>query len=654
MSLRFDFLCILIWFITITSPKADQRNKKPLHLPDMHTITATLQAPPPVWAVMQRNLIDIMNRAAPLFLEKYAYPGGTLRRHGKLDDDYECFNTWPLFYVIGGDEKILEWSLNGYNAVTRQWTYERNSVRKEFVKQYDMLHLSEGYVGFQYFALADPTIPEQIDRARRFAGFYMNEDPDAQNFDPEHTIIRSPITGSAGPAFESSADYVLIYGHASLYPIVKSLEPGWEKDEKRHEEIQQLYNRIVISGDVPMNLAITGLVSHAYILTGDEKYKTWLLNYVDAWMKRIHENNGVIPDNIGLAGKIGENREGQWWGGFFGWSGRYSVEMIFNSLITASECAYVISSDPNYLGFLRSQVDMLLDKAIVRDGDLLVPYKVGPDGWYDYHPLGPYILSHLWKASMDTGDWERLERIRKGKKHGPWAYAYADSPDPPEPGAEEWFHDGTLFDWNKVLNDLRGNQQRRNEAPHVSFLGGTNPDWPVNIMKAELEQVIRNIDRLKSDTYEHEWRSQTMLTQNPVFTNGLAQMTMGAPYTCFNGGLLMARVRYFDLDHVRPGLSEDVAALVERLESDRCVVRLVNTNVFDTHRMIVQAGAYGEHTFTNVTFKKQSEDSIMEESVAVNGKYFIVELPPATTITLNIGTQRFVNQPSYAFPWHTN
>ena len=622
----------------------------------MVVIKAEIKEAPPAWAIKQRHLIKTMNAAAPLFLEKYTYRGGGMRAHGKLDDDYECFNNWPLFYAMGGDEQILDWSLTGWNAITRQWTHQHNqSVRREFVKQYDMLHLSEGYVGFQNFGLADPTIPENLKRAGRFAGYYLNEDPEVPNYDPEHKLIRSPITGSAGPAFTSSADYVLIWGHASLYPRVKELEPGWEKDPERHAKIQQLYDEVIICGDVPMNLAITGLIAHAFILSGDEKYRSWVLEYVDAWMERTRQNEGIIPDNVGLTGKIGETRDGQWWGGFFGWTGRYSVWMIFHALITAAESAYLMSGDRRYLDFLRSQVDMLLQLAIVRDGNLLVPYKMGPEGWHDFRPLDPYVVSHLWHASMDPQDWQRLEKLRTGVKNGPHTYAYAESPDPPPPGSEEWRPDG-LFDWNYVDDDLHGNKFVENEPPHLRFLAGDNPAWPEAILDAAYRQVCRNVDRLRSDTYEHEWKSQTLTVQNPIFTSGLGQMTMGAPFPCFNGGLLCARVRYFDLDRRRPGLPPDVAALVEKLEAERTVLQLVNTSALETRRLIVQAGAYGEHAFTEVAYDQAPEDtsggSAERKQVPVNGKYFAVEMGPATSIKLDIGTRGYVNRPTYAFPWH--
>ena len=610
----------------------------------MIEIKAEKIASPPTWALKQRHLIEMMNAAVPLFREKYVHRGGTLSAHGKLDDDYECFNNWPLFYALGGDERILDWSLEAWNGITRQWTYQHGrSVRLEFVGQTDMLHLSEGYVGFQNFGLADPAIPENIDRARRFAGFYMNEDPEAPNYDPELRLIRSPINGSAGPAFSSSPDYVLIWGHASLHPVVEELEPGWEKDPARHGEIQRLYDEVVMSGDVPMNLAITGLFSHAFILTSEEKYRRWVLDYLGAWMQRTRENGGIIPDNIGLSGRIGEKRGGQWWGGFFGWTGRYSVWMIFHALITATESAYLLSGDHCYLDFLRSQVDVLLDRAIHRDGNLLVPYKVGPQGWFDYRPLDPYILGHLWHASMEPQDWERLERLHAGSRNGPHAYAYAESPNPPAPGSEEW-RPTAPSDWNHVRDDLSGNKFVENEPPHLRFLAGDNPGWPEAVLDATLTQVRRNAERLRGDAYENEWKSQTLNAQNPVFTSGLGQMMLGAPFQCFNGGLLCARLRYFDADHARPGLPADVAALIEKLEAERTVVHLVNTSALEGRRLIVQGGAYREHLFTQARWEGSRQ-------VEIGADCFAVELPPGTDIRLEIDTRCYVQQPTYAFPW---
>ena len=103
-------------------------------------------------------------------------------------------------------------------------------------------------------------------------------------------------------------------------------------------------------------------------------------------------------------------------------------------------------------------------------------------------------------------------------------------------------------------------------------------------------------------------------------------------------------MRYFDKDLVRPGLPEDVGALVDSLSADGVGIQLVNLSRTETRNVIVQAGAFGEHQFTeiNVGGNVQPLDS----------KYFEVRLPRSTSIRIEAGMRRFANDPSYAFPWH--
>ena len=53
-----------------------------------------------------------------------------------------------------------------------------------------------------------------------------------------------------------------------------------------------------------------------------------------------------------------------------------------------------------------------------------------------------------------------------------------------------------------------------------------------------------------------------------MFTKVLVQTMMGAPHSVYHGGLLRATVRYFDKDRVRPGLPQEVGALVDMLAPD--------------------------------------------------------------------------------------
>ena len=153
---------------------------------------------------------------------------------------------------------------------------------------------------------------------------------------------------------------------------------------------------------------------------------------------------------------------------------------------------------------------------------------------------------------------------------------------------------------------------------------------------------------------------------NPVIVKALVQTTMGTPATLYNGGILRASVRYFDAQEGRPGLPPNVAALVDDLSADRVGVQLVNTDHSETARVIVQSGAYGEHSFTDVKFdgtahsydgvnpglRVRAEKTVSSDCAAVNGKHLAVTLPPMTAIRLDCGLRRFVNDPSYSFPWH--
>ena len=611
---------------------------------ELPVVKASGHAQPPAWAVMERQLIRAMEQAAPVYLKRFTRPGGTLYGEGPVDDVYEMFVNWPLFYAMGADETLFLQALQEWNVISRHYEetlapgagYPRNrrytpQLHKEFYSRHadcDWFHLSEGLMSFYDFAVGDPAIPENIRRAKRFAGFYMGEDPDAPNWDAEHKLIRAPFSSSQGPLFQSPGNgvgfvrYRLEHGnHASLYPVIKELEPRWWQDPERRKQVLAAFDATVMRGDVPLNLSAVGLVTNAYLYTGEEKYKRWVLDYVEAWMERIRRNHGIVPDNVGLSDKIGEYREGQWWGGHFGWTGLYSLHMIHGALTVAAECAQLVSGDAKYLDLLRSQIDVILKQAVVKDGRMLVPFNYGSKGWENFRPMMVRDLAHLWHESMDPADWERIERVRAGSKE--------DWLTPPVCGDRADFTFGRY--------------------PSLMYYGGRNPDWPEKALKADLEEVSRRLEFMRKDKRPiREIFGDDLYVNNPVVTKALAQVTMGAPQTIYNGGLLRARVRYFDPERQRPGLPPDVAALVSKLEAGSATIELVNLDLNQPRAVVVQAGAFGEHQFTSVV--QQVAGKPVE--TPVNGKYFRVDLAPGSALRIEAGMKRFVNTPSYAFPWH--
>ena len=139
---------------------------------------------------------------------------------------------------------------------------------------------------------------------------------------------------------------------------------------------------------------------------------------------------------------------------------------------------------------------------------------------------------------------------------------------------------------------------------------------------------------------------------------------MGAPQLIYNGGLLMARVRYYDAERQRPGLPPDVAALVERIDVQDVRLRLVNTSPFEARSLIVQAGAFAEHTITTATYDVRTSVypgpsraycwprlETSSRRCAVGSPHMQVDLPPATEITLDLELGLHSAPPSYSAPW---
>jgi hypothetical protein len=409
---------------------------------------------------------------------------------------------------------------------------------------------------------------------------------------------------------------------ASLYPIVKDLELDWMDKPERAKEIIELFNKLVLDCDTPNNLAATALVTNAYLYTGEEKYKTWVLEYVDRWMSDTKKNGGILPDNIGPNGVIGEHREGQWWGSLYGWNHYQGFNIMYHGMVVAAECAQLLSGDSRYMAFIRGQVNMLLENSITNDsGQVLVPLRHGPDGWEDFHPVRMLEPAHLYHGTLSKEDYDLNVRIREGDVER---------------------------DWNNLIDEGEKNAQVRDghqNTARFNYYDGKNPGWPEQILSSDYRMALDAYERVANDDRTpQELIEQGAHPVHVVYVKALEQVMHGAPQTEYNGGLSRALVRYFDPVRGRPGLPPDTAALVDEIKADRIGVQLVNTSHGESRTIILYAGAFGEHSFKDV-----SSD---ETTQKVGAKSFTVDMAPSSSIRLSIGLDRFVNDPSYAFPWH--
>ena len=519
--------------------------------------------------------------------------------------------------------------------MTRQLDADFHAMHKEYARFGDWFHHGEGNLFFYYLGLADPTDHELVQRARRFAGFYMNEDPEAPNYDPKLKIIRSAQTGSMGPQFGSAAKakpFVMARGMAvygmpiedvpGISTIDDLKDPG---NAKRYGIAMQ--ERLYRGGDVPPNLAATALAANAYLFTGERKYADWVKEYVGAWVERTRANGGIVPDNVGLSGKVGEYFNGKWWGGLYGWRWPHGYHSVGQGIhVGASNAMLVSGGDASYLEMPRTTLDKLIAAGRTEKGRFMIPEQKETSRWFAWRPVDRSFLTSLWFMSQNAADWERIENIRR--------------------------RDET--DWNRVA-DTHTKMDSGHDAPWVRFLAGANPEYPERILASARGQVLDRLQKMRDnvlliDEYPGTWRKidadkvdYTKLNehhwqgQNPVTTEALIQIMLGAPQIQYNGGLLYASVRYFDPAARRPGIPPNVAALVRKVEPERLVVELYNLDLVDAREVIVQAGTFGEHNFTTVK-------TDAGETTEVNRKFVQVKMGPGAGVTLEMGAEALGEQ----------
>ncbi len=566
---------------------------------------------PPTWALLERELLRASTEACKEFFARYFDERGYLEcveRWGGNDgpdDAIENVNDWPLLHALGAPDEILHLYKKAWEGHLRQYTeaktvhvpFARDGMYyKEFPVMFDWVHNGEGLTVFNLQGLSDPYDRAFRHRVTRYAGFYLNDDPGAPNYDPEHKIIRSLFNGSRGPllrkatALDWAGDPIEIAGRFNPLHGERSYREMLEHFED--------YNDIV--GDHPQNLSATTLALNAYMLTHDPRYRKWLLEYVDAWAERTRLNGGIIPTNIGLDGTIGGACDGKWYGGVYGWSftvkvpqtGALAHRNTHHLGLVGFTNAFLLTGDERYLDVWRTMIDKINAQKKVIDGREMVPTMYGDDGWYAYRPR-PYTsgASEIYYLTMKEEDRARLPS-------GGWS----------------------------------------------AFLEGRSPDYPEAVLKGDFSTIRRKVQEMRRDETTRDTRlADDPMRYNPAVVTHLVQLMLGAQPPGHSGRVLHCRLRYFDPIGRRAGVPPDVAALVDRLDADSVRVTLVNVSQIEERSVVVQAGGYAEHQFTRI--------AIDGREVAMDGSSFTVRLAPGSGGRLVIRMKRYANQPTLAFPW---
>jgi hypothetical protein len=575
------------------------------------TIEIDTPHPPPTWALLQRELLRANSAACEAFYDRYFDDRGYLlcvERWGGNDgpdDAIENLLHWPILHALGGSDKVLELYKRAWEGHLRQYTlaktvevpFARDGMYyKEFPVMFDWLHNSEGLTVFNLQGLSDPYDRAFGQRARRYAGFYMNEDPAAPNYDPKHKIIRSMINGSRGPMLRKATG--LDWAGDPIEVEGRFQPRHGEHNYQQFLEHFKDYNDV--AGDHPQNLSATGLALNAYMLAGERKYRDWLLEYVDAWRERMAANDGIIPSNIGLNGKIGGETGGRWYGGVYGWgftmlmppkgtpTHRNNIHLAFDGFMNA----YLLTGDDKYLDPWRQQMKKVNANLRMIDGKPHYPHMYGSEGWYHY------------------------------------------TPEPYNRGALELYY----------LSQRSEDRRAVGNNAWLDYLEGRRPAFAEDAVRRNLAQVRQMVHGFRTDASTPDTRlADDSMRFNPCSVESLVELAMGGLIGGKNRLVLHSRLRYFDADQRRAGLPEGVAALIEQMTADAVTLSLVNVDAVEPHTVVIQGGSYAEHQLRDATLGSRS--------VPINNSHFSVRLAAGSGVKLNLSMQRHANQPTWSFPW---
>ena len=207
--------------------------------------------------------------------------------------------------------------------------------------------------------------------------------------------------------------------------------------------------------------------------------------------------------------------------------------------------ALLVTGDEKYIDAWRDMITAVNAHARVVDGHREYPTMFGADGWYGWQPQ-------------------------------PWNVG----------ALEVWY-----WSMRASRSDARGCE------PMARFPGGPERELPEAALQRELDSIPTRLAAIRADRTPPDKRlADNMLDSNPAATDASVRLMSGALVPGREGGLLNARLRYFDPARRRAGVPEDVAALVSDLANRRTVVTLVNLSPTASRTVIVQAGRYAEQS----------------------------------------------------------
>jgi hypothetical protein len=515
--------------------------------------------PAPKWAVAELEMLDAQSTCYHTLLDKFEGKLNIprvkqLMDHGGCDDDWaEGIAIWDLYLLNRYDPRVQKAYIHMWNAIFQE---RRMPGRNPFwcTGGFDAEHYSELFQLLWGCIELDPTNKKLIADNKRCLDFIMKE-----VYDPKTRLMKS------------------------------SFHLRGKLDRK--------------PGEVALNTIWLTAAFHAYLTTGDERYKKWAMEYGTSWNELAKANDGAFPYYVPPGTRT---LAATWhmppWGGF-GY-GKYGIIAGMRSLHSLPTTLCLLDKgDLRHRAGMLSMIQVLFARG--RDG-LPAGFHDGKDfvrgergNW-----AVPRLMDNTYALAFDPG----LE-----KRYRAYISAAAKSKD-------------------------AGTERHFMQYPAFYYFGiGTRDE-----VAAYFRHRARRI-REKTALYRKRpapRKGDHVREQYTPYVSGM-EYVIGSWWGRYDngrcGGPVPGSVRYFTGDGA-VGLPPDIAALVTKVAKDQVAMQLHNRAKTPT-TLVITAGWYGQHRWTSV----QVNDG---EPGKLNSRRARVALAPGATGTLTFGIERFANEPS--------
>ncbi len=526
----------------------------------------------PVWAKKELTAFKATEKTMRDFMKRFVKPDGcTVVTHrasaGGIDDILEGFFKWDKYVLLAGSDELREQYVNVWKYT---WNYGvKKGIFKDgfYVKGYNAEHAGELFPLLWACLELAPEDKDLIATNRACADVFLRP----EWFHPKNHLFR--------------------YCWIRSRPIDEPWRKKWLEPRK---------------GECAVNPLYAAGVWLAYLSTGEEKYRKWVLDYSAAWNRLAKMNKGVFPYHVDTESfKLGPGGDGRWWKGNRGSASfdfeKYGMVVASRGWRNLPAAAVLLDGGkPEQAAGLVSTVKAIFKNSV--KGLPAAGYAPEKGGWYrDEKTWSHHVPTLLDKAYALTWDPELLKLIK----------GY--------PVKKVSWLEKEIATWCQFTYAGMGD---------------------LSVVEKGFDRAVRRAERR---------RQKARALKNPRKGDHLTEVTIerlgdfdyvdGASWTghnARNGGPSLGPVGYFSASG-RRGLPPGLAALVRHTDEGSAKLLLCNTTRRPV-RLLLTGGYYGQHRIDSLASAGRTR--------AVGARRVLLEFAPKSLAEVTLKFTRSAFKPT--------